>query len=349
MSRVTFGLLVLPFTVMSAAHPSLAQVSLGTALKPSKPLTVAAPQSAEVWRPFSDDSPWNTPIPANPALEADSEALIADFASSSPFGAHLDINIDNYAIPLFFADASTPQVPMTAAVGGQGWAAGGFASTMSMPLPQGAVADPADDHHIAVIDKANNKEWACWDTHLDSKSAGVCATSDLSGSGVRPRADLASPWSEAHGARACGFPLVAGLIRPEEVAAGRIRHALAIAYPHIRAGFYTPPASTAQARVGDNSVSTRGIPCGGRIQLDPAVNVDALDASPEAKVIMRALQEYGAYVGDYSGALSIYADGSPDAQAEWEGVLHPAELNEVLDLNDLRVLKLGEVFDNGNG
>jgi hypothetical protein len=91
---------------------------------------------------------------------------------------------------------------------------------------------------------------------------------DLAGTGVRPNASTAEPWYSAHGARACGFPLVAGLIRVEEIEAGRIDRALVVAHPHSRAGGFTPPASTAQARVGDDS-----------------------------------------------GALSLYAENSPEAQA----------------------------------
>lgn len=335
-----------PVTPAPDAAPPAADVT---------PAAPAAPDASagalDVWRPFSDDSPWNTPIPAGAALAPDSVALIEDLATSSPFGEALDVNIARYSIPLFFADDTTPTIPMTARVAGEGWGAGGFDVTLDMPLPPGATPDPESDHHIAVIDRAKNLEWGCWDTQLHggSGTAGLCAVSDLSGTGVRPRHDVASPWSAAHGARACGFPLVAGLIRPEEIAAGRIEHALAIAYPHIRAGWYTPPASTAQARVGDNSISTRGIPCGGRVQLDPAVDVDAMNVSREAKVILKALQEYGAFVGDYSGGITIYAEGSADAQTAWDGVLSTDELRSVLDLRDLRVLELGPLFDNGNG
>ena len=220
-----------------------------------------------------------------------------------------------------------------------------------MPLPPRAQPDPQTDHQILAVDKQRGIEWGCWDASVNGGTghAGLCATADLTGSGVRPLADVASPWTDAHGARACGFPLVAGLIRPEEIAAGHIRHALVVAYPHIRAGIYTPPASTAQARVGDNSIGTRGIPCGGRIQLDPAFDVDASGASAAGKVIMRALQEYGAYVGDYSGALDLYADNAPDSLGAWNGVLDTGTLNGVLDLSRLRVLQLGALHDNGNG
>jgi hypothetical protein len=65
---------------------------------------------------------------------------------------------------------------------------------------------------------------------------------------------------------------------------------------------------------------------------------------------MQALQEYGAYVGDFSGAISLYGDGSADAQAIWNsGVLDTYELLDKIDLASFRVIKLGPLYDNGNG
>jgi hypothetical protein len=172
----------------------------------------------------------------------------------------------------------------------------------------------------------------------------------LLGSGARPIAEGNPTWWTSHGSRACGFPLIAGLIRVEELEAGKIEHALVLAYPHIRAGLYTPPASTAQATVGTEAIKSRGIPCGGRIQLDPSLNLDSLGLSASGKVIARALQEYGAYIGDYSGAVNLYADGSPAAQAKWDaGLLDTYEVKDLILLSAFRVLALGTLYDNGNG
>jgi hypothetical protein len=305
------------------------------------------------WRPFSDDSPWNTKIPPSPELEPDSDALITDFTNSSPYGVHLDVNIAGYSIPLYWADGSTPTYQVLADVGGTGWTgANGMNATGTMPIPAGATPDPQSDHHMVVVDQAAHTEWGCWNlvNGAGGWHAGLCATADLAGTGVRPNATTANPWWTAHGARACGFPLAAGLIRTEEIQAGRIDHALIVAYPHIRAGWFQPPASTAQARVGDDAVSTRGIPCGGRIQYDPSVDVESLALSASGKVIVRALQEYGAYVGDYSGAISLYAENSAAAQAIWAaGVLGSYELQDEIDFARFRVIKLGTLYDNGNG
>lgn len=315
--------------------------------------TATGGASATAWRPFSSDSPWNTPIPANPTLEPDSKALIADFESSSPYGEHLDVNIVGYSIPLYWADGATPVQTVRADVGGTGWTGNnGQNTTGTMPIPNGAQPDPDSDHHLLVIDKAQMKEWGCWNLVKESAGwhAGLCATADLNGTGVRPSAVTNPTWYTSHGARACGFPLVAGLIRADEIAAGRIDHALVVAYPHIRAGWYTSPASTAQAANGAGAQKDRGIPCGGRIQYDPGIDLDQLGLTRTGRIIMRALQEYGAYVGDFSGAISLYADGSPEAQAYWKtGVLENYELMDHIDLADFRVIKLGELCDNGNG
>jgi hypothetical protein len=76
------------------------------------------------------------------------------------------------------------------------------------------------------------------------------------------------------------------------------------------------------------------------------VDVDALGLSPAGRTIARALQEYGAYVGDFAGSINVYADGSPEAQAAFEGVLDAGAMH-ALDLGDLRVVAWGELTPDG--
>jgi hypothetical protein len=311
-----------------------------------------AGSATRTWRPFNDQSPWNTPIPANPALAPDSTQLIADLKSSSEWGQNLDINIAQYSVPLFYATSSTPLVDVLAELGGLGFSgSNGSDAHALVPIPTGAAPDPMSDHHIAIIDRARNLEWGMWNARNESGrwTCSLGATADLAGDGLRPYKPQNPTWYTSHGARACGFPLIAGLIRTEEIDAGRIEHALIIAYPHIRAGFYMSPASTAQARIGDDSIKTRGIPCGGRVQLDPGLNLDSLGLTRAGRIVAEALQRYGAYVGDYSGAISIYAENSAAAQAHWKGVLQTYEFANKVDLARLRVLKFGTLTDDGNG
>jgi hypothetical protein len=310
-----------------------------------------------VWRPFSDASPWNTPISSSPAIDPNSAAMIADWAVSSVYGPHLDVNISGFSVPLYWADASTPKTLVSCDGAGYGFAVDKNKQngTAMIPIPAGANPDPESDHHLLVIDRSTNLEWGLWNASNSGSTwtCGMGASMDLLGTGVRPPiTNAGADWNFAQGPRACGFPLIAGLIRPEEIVAGRIDHALVVAYPHIRSSFFTPPASTAQAANGQGAQRDRGIPCGGRIQLDPSIDVTTLGLSSAGLVIARALQQYGAYVGDYSGALDLYADNAPDAAAQSNaGLLRedavggsPAKLS----LTWFRVLQLGTLYDNGN-
>jgi hypothetical protein len=111
-------------------------------------------------------------------------------------------------------------------------------------------------------------------------------------------------------------------------------------------------ASTAQAAIPPDATPDRGIPMGGRVQLDPSIDVDSLALTSSGKIIAHALQDYGAYVGDYSGSISIYAENAPAAQAQWaNGMLQDDEVRDVINqamLRRFRVIKLPPLIDNNN-
>jgi hypothetical protein len=332
-----------------AVHVPVLFVALAAALGCSapapRPSAVASRVGSSTWRPFTDSSPWNTPIPQDAKLAPDSAALVADLAHSSkwPF---FTINIEQYGIPVYWVDERTPRQRVTVTtVGGQGFDKG----LAEVPIPAGAVPAVGTDKHLCIVDKAKGVEWGFWeaDKQATGWTCSVCAMSDLGGSGVRPPS-ARDPWWMGHGARACGFPLLAGLVTVDELRAGAIEHALVLAYPHIRSRYYMAPASTAQATTNE-ALPTRGIPCGGRVQLDPALDLDRMGLSRSGRAIARALQIYGAYIGDFSGAVSLYADASPTAQAAYKaGLLDTYEIKERIGLDKLRVLSLGSLFDQKN-
>jgi hypothetical protein len=301
------------------------------------------------YRPFNDTSPWNTAIGPNPDLEPTSQALIDDLAASTPSWNFLGINLATYSIPVYYIDSNTtPTYMVTTGVSGHGF-------DKPVPIPDGALPDPQSDRHLSIVDKTKGIEWGMWDTVRNAQnqwSAGVGASSDLTGSGVRPPITTANPWTDAMGSRASGFPLIAGLIRVEEVKAGKIEHALVLAYPHCRSRYFVPPASTAQGTTSD-ALPNRGIPMGGHVQLDPAIDVESLPLTATGKIVAHALQDYGAFIGDFSGAINLYAEGSPDAQAMWAsgGLLQTYEIRDVFNqamLRRLRVLRMPAFLDNNN-
>lgn len=305
------------------------------------------------WRPFAATSVWNTPIATDATVDTNSATLIADF---STIGGQTTfwINIQDYSVPVYWVDSTvTSMVTVMAALGGTGFRTGAADDSVAAgagpaPIPSAAMPAAGTDQHLSIVDRATRMEWAFWDADHSSGSwtAGEASTQDLSGDGVRPP-ERNNPWWAGHGPRACGFGLIAGLITVDEIQAGTINHALVIAYPHIRSSTYTPPASSAQGTTTD-AIKTRGILCGGRIQLDPALDLSTLNLSPSGLTIARALQVYGAFVGDYSGAVSLYADASPDAQASWSsGLLGNGDAQKI-PLDRFRVLTIGTVYDDMN-
>ncbi|UJR78327.1 hypothetical protein [Sandaracinus amylolyticus] len=301
------------------------------------------PTTPAAWRPFSSTSPWNTRIASNVAIRPDSAQLVEHLRTSTPWPG-LGVNVRPWGIPMYRATSSTPLVRVFATLSNEG-----ENRTFYWPVPAGAEADPETDGHLLVVDPASGREYDFFAGRRQadgSWTCALCATADMNGSGVRPPKGGTTPWYESHGSRACGFPLVAGLIRTDEMRAGRIDHALVIAYPGIRQRWFTSPASTGHPANGIVSPD-RGVPCGGRIQLDPSVNVDALGLTPSARIIARALQEYGAYVGDYSGSISLYADGSPEARAAWDsGLLDEASVRSI-PLERMRVVEWGTLRSDG--
>ncbi len=316
-------------------------------------LSFVDPGTAQsVWRPFSADSPWNQRIPRDAKTDPQSAALIEDLAKGD-----FVINMDDWSIPVYYVKADS--VPKVNVINSRPGIYGkGFAEPNHIPVLPDFIASPpvgeSSDNHMCILDTAAMLEWDMWAARKNSRgdwTTGLGAVTDLRSSGVeRPWFDQEHEF-DAHRSRAGGFPLIAGLIMPEEIAAGRIEHALVFAYQRGRSEFFIPPASTAQATFMEMN-NRFGIPMGGRIQLDPSIDVDTLPLTPACKVIAKALQEYGAFNGDYAGATVLYADNSPSALRRWKGVL---QKNDLLALftpafvkAHFRVIALGNLLPGQN-
>src|SRR5258708_1880836 len=147
----------LPHEAGPAGHDEDAFAPPDVATPPTDAGTLGT-SSSGVWRPFSDASPWNTPIAAGAKLAPDSDALIADFAASSPW-PYLSINIDTYSIPVYWVDASTPLATMQATIiGGEGFQSG----RATLPIPADAVVAQGTDRHLCIIHRETQQEWGFW-------------------------------------------------------------------------------------------------------------------------------------------------------------------------------------------
>ena len=310
--------------------------------------TLAVPAEPEAgWRPFSADSPWNTKIPADARTDPKSDVLVADVGAAGS----LYVNMPEWSVLVKYIDSSqAPMLPVRALY--EGRYGQGFEPGKRVPLPADTL--PADttsaqSYYVTLVDPARN---LAWDTRQLGRTeegewfAGFGAVVDLSGTGV------AMPWMKAErtdlsgGARPSGAPLMAGLLRVDEVKAGRIDHALAFAYPLAQTGKFLPPASMALDAPDKASERAIGLPMGARIQLEPEYDIDNTLLSPGAKAVAKALQEYGAILVDTAGASVLYAEGGPEQLAKWDGVLAPGDLQSLFTsgfiARHFRVIDTGE-------
>jgi hypothetical protein len=115
------------------------------------------------------------------------------------------------------------------------------------------------------------------------------------------RSDALRPagWTSAD---AAGLPIMAGLVRYEEVAAGRIDHAIRITVPRSQDRYLWP------ARHAAGSAGAGLPPMGLRLRLKAAVNVAGLPA--QARVIATAMKTYGVIVADNGSPW--YVTGTED-------------------------------------
>ena len=304
------------------------------------------------WRPFNKRSIWNTKIPAGAKTDPNSQQLIDSLSIGGFY-----INIHDWSIPVYFVDSDT--IPKVNVINSRPGIYGkGFKEPNHIPVLPNFIASPPvgkfSDNHLCIIDTNKMLEWDMWAARKNKEgnwTTGLGAVTDLNSTGIE------KPWFEqknefdAHRSRAGGFPLIAGLIRPDEIKTGKIEHALVFAYQRGRSEFFIPPASTAQATVHEMN-NKIGIPMGGRIQLDPSINVDTLNLNLAGKIIAKALQEYGAFNGDYAGAAVLYADNSPSAIGQWKGILNKEDLLKVFTpefiRKHFRVINMGNLLPGQN-
>jgi hypothetical protein len=175
-----------------------------------------------------------------------------------------------------------------------------------VPIPAGTKPDPSGDGHLAILDYTRGMEWDFWQARYDSAS-NTWTTTCGAALYVTERAVPANNC----GANTGGLPADAGLVTPEEIAAGQIDHPLVFAANNLgtpSGNVYRCPATASWGSSSDPNALVAGM----WLQLDPAVDVNSLALAPWEKTIARALQQYGAYVRDQTGGgdADFYAENT---------------------------------------
>lgn len=246
------------------------------------------------WRPFADASPFNRPLPAAPLLDARSERIVAFMAG---YGAPANLasnsggSVTDFAHANYFADSDDPVYEIRCTYDwGTCEPEGKRFRIPAEALPAGYESDdPELDRHLSVA-QPDGTTLDLWRAERPSGDGGTLETAW----GGLSRIDGDGLGSNATAALFSGF---AGAIRPEELAAGRIDHAL-FAVVRCTAGYVYPAAATA-AGCGSGDAP----PNGARLQLAmTADEIAALDAPRWKRTILTALARYGMIVGDTGGS-----------------------------------------------
>jgi hypothetical protein len=284
-------------------------------------------------RPYAADSPWNTPIPDGAPIDPRSDALVATILESS--NGRLRSDPTQYSFPVYFSDATTPKLTMVCSGIVSINHPDGTRTSLSsgqlagVPIPPEAKPSAGNDAQIIVVDTGTGDEYDVY----EFVPPNACSNITRYIGGVHRSAAESSYIS-----RGAGVPYLAGLIRPWEIAEGRIEHALAFGYELGRARRCVFPASKTD---GDDS-RTDVIPQGARLQLDPELDVDRIeDLDATGRIIARALQKYGMYLIDNSGANKVYAEDI--RTANW-GTILVAETVSAIPVDRLQVLRLPDAY-----
>jgi hypothetical protein len=262
---------------------------------------------------FPDDHIWNTPVnklPLDPNSEAYARSIGVDRELRPAFGPTYTGGYDG--IPYTVVDNSQPFVPIHFVLYGSESDPGPY------PIPRDAPIEDAEarnsDRHVLVVNQDTCILYELYHAYPQpdgSWKADSGAVFDLKKYHLRP-----AGWTSAD---AAGTAILPGLVRYEEVEAGRINHALRFASP-ISRNEYVWPARHMASTISDKNVP----PMGQRFRL--RANYDVSSFSPQSLVIVEALKRHG----------MILADGARD---EWILFGAPDDRWDLEQLNELRQLR----------
>jgi len=239
------------------------------------------------------------PIPGDATLDERSAAVIAGLNAQGDPASSLLVD---YGIPIYTAGLDTPTVEITCRDEGRGVCGPEQLSPIRMPV--GAAPNIGTDGALVIVDLVEGTTHELWRAVRNDDgtwSAQWGSSNDISGDAITE-----------NGGSGSGVSRLGGIVMNDELASGTIQHALAIASNQTCASSWRAPAWTTDGR----SDAADCIEMGSRLQLDPTVDLDALELTDAERIIGATLQTYGGYVVDSSAsALAVFferEDVQPD-------------------------------------
>ncbi|MFM7063697.1 MAG: hypothetical protein ACKO04_09445 [Actinomycetes bacterium] len=209
------------------------------------------------------------------------------------------------------------------------------------------VSDPSG-HTLPAVPRFEGWPLIAWDRHLLTVDTATCTSSEAF--------NVSPPWENPLGrwiadsavhfdlrsnalpprgsSTASGLSLLHGLVRYDEVASGRVAHAVAVTLPQIRQGAAVWPARYSDGR----STNPAAPQMGTWLRLRADVDLSAL--GPQARTVAEAMKVHGAVVSD-TGPGGLVVNGEPDERWNDRDLSGLGALSlddfEVVDASGMRV------------
>jgi hypothetical protein len=230
---------------------------------------------------FPAENPWNRDI-SNDPLDPNSSNYIAHMNGGTKF-LHPDFGSNpSYGIPFVVVPGTQPRVPVSFYYADES-DPGPYPIPPNAPIEGGASS--TGDRHVLVLDRDSCLLYEMFDAHYvpPGWQCGSGAVFDLKSNKLRP-----DYWTSAD---AAGLPILPGLVRYDEVAAGQISHAIRFTAQSTQRAFIHPATHYASSSTDPNAP-----PMGLRIRLKAGYDISQFTGA--ARIIIIAMKKYGMILAD---------------------------------------------------
>jgi hypothetical protein len=243
---------------------------------------------------FPESNIWNTPVDQLPVDPHSADYISAILPADK--GLHPDFGSGTWqgqpiGIPYNIVTGAVPGVNVSFRYGGE-------SDHVLYPIPPNPLIEGGSDRHILIVDSDRCLLYELFNASLSGGqwSAGSGAFYALHSNDLRQ-----DTWTSAD---AAGLPILPGLARYDEVAAGAITNALRFTLNNTRDEHIWPARHDASDHP-DISYP----PMGQRFRLKASYQIPA-NFSTQTKVILQALKTYGMILAD--NGTDRYISGAPD-------------------------------------
>ena len=260
-------------------------------------ISTAAPPRIAGCQVFPTDNPWNEPADKLP-VATDSEQILARIGLNAPVHPDFGTVYDGApnGIPITVVSRRVRRVPVRFQYASE-------SDGHYYPLPRGVAIEggphSTGDRHVIVVDGSTCTDYELFAAYPHDHglrwTAGSGAIFKLDSNHLRP-----AGWTSAD---AAGLPILPGLARYSEVAAGAIDHALRFTAPCTGSRYVYPARHIAASCSGPYAP-----PMGLRVCLKASIDISGLPY--QARVVAAALKRYGMILADNGSPW--YISGEPN-------------------------------------